>query len=264
MSHKVPSRRPPRATWHQAGAVLLALPAACATTPRQNAPPTPKAQLARGHLGGVVAPEAAETARQAMIQFSDREIKNERLVLDSKTEVYYLGHDLTLRNCTLVLKVPAKALAISRTHLIDCVIEVKQELKKFTWDHAHLKGCRFKGRLNNCDFGQWPDLPAGTSSIQDCDFTEAVLDGCRFIGCDISKIQLPSWPCFTILEPFKRRSELLEFNWPGEVRLQVQSFRMYPETTAAVTLLATTIAKKLGTTEEALKAIVEQVPGVKY
>jgi hypothetical protein len=66
-----------------------------------------------------------------MIQFSDQEIANERLVLDSATDLYYLGHNLTLRNSTLVIKVPARALVIARTQFIGCTIEVKRELKNF-------------------------------------------------------------------------------------------------------------------------------------
>src|SRR5690349_4012391 len=107
-----------------------------------------------------------------MIQFSDQEIADERLILDSATELYYLGHNLTLRNCTLVIKVPARALVIARTRLIGCTIEVKRELKNFDWGAAFLKGCQFKGRLRGNDFGERPFSP-GEGGLEDCDFTEA-------------------------------------------------------------------------------------------
>ncbi len=64
-----------------------------------------------------------------MIRFSDREISGERLVLDSKSEVHALGYNLMLRNCTIVLRVPSRALIISKVCFIDCFIEVKQELE---------------------------------------------------------------------------------------------------------------------------------------
>src|SRR5690606_15446129 len=100
-----------------------------------------------------------EYARGLMIQFSDQEIANERLILDSATELYYLGHDLTLRNCTLIIRVPARALVIARTQFIDCSIEVKRELKNFDWGSAFLKGCKFKGRFIGNDFGEQPFAP---------------------------------------------------------------------------------------------------------
>jgi hypothetical protein len=198
-----------------------------------------------------------------MIQFRDRLIENERLLFDSKTELYYLGHDLTLRNCTLVLKVPARALVISRTRLIDCTIEVKTELKNFRWVHAFLKGCRFMGRLSGCDFGRWPDSPED-GGIEDCDFSAARLDGCRFIGCDASTLRFPSWPCFTLLEPVRRLHELSALQWPGQLHLTMQSLARNPESTAAVTYLASALAKDFGVSEADIRAVVERLDGVRY
>ncbi|WP_343073369.1 hypothetical protein [Pyxidicoccus fallax] len=91
-----------------------------------------------------------------MIQFSDQEIEGERLELNSKTELYYLGHHLTLRRCNLVIKVPTRGLVISRTQLIDCTIDVKRELINFRWETVILKGCRFTGTMSGNDFGRWP------------------------------------------------------------------------------------------------------------
>jgi hypothetical protein len=126
-----------------------------------------------------------------MIQFSDREIVNEQLVLDSKTELYYLGHDLTLRQCTLVLKVPARALVITRTQLIDCTIHVKQE--------------------------------------------------------------------------FRRARELSAAPWPSDIgSIVMSSFDQDPPTTVAVTYSAPALAKRYGTTPEAIRATLEKLDGVRY
>ena len=98
-----------------------------------------------------------------MIQFSDQEIAGARLVLDSKTELYYLGHNLTLRNCTIVLRVATRALVIAAVRFVDCVIDVKQEPRNFSWTDASLKGCRFHGRLSGSDFGLDGEISAGTA-----------------------------------------------------------------------------------------------------
>ncbi|WP_224249925.1 hypothetical protein [Hyalangium gracile] len=197
-----------------------------------------------------------------MIQFRDQEIVNERLVLDSKTEVYYLGHNLTLRNCTLVVSVPAKALVISRTRLIDCTIEIKRVLKNFRWESAHLKGCRFLGRLSGNDFGSSPDMPS-EGSIADCDFSQAHLTGCRFLSCDVRTLRFPSWPCFTILEPVHRSRELSALPWPGKYGSVIgRGFADDPPSTVAVTYAAEELAKFCGTTPEAIRAVVEKLDGV--
>ena len=91
--------------------------------------------------------------------FKNQEMANERLELTDKNSLYYLSTGLTLRHCTVVLKVPASRLVIKQATFIDCTFEVKQELKNHqSWVSASLKGCRFKGRFSGCDFGHWTPL----------------------------------------------------------------------------------------------------------
>lgn len=199
-----------------------------------------------------------------MIQFSDQEIANERLILDSATELYYLGHNLILRGCTLVIRVPARALVIARSRLLDCTIEVKRELKNFQWHSAHLKGCRFKGRFSGNDFGERPSSP-GQGSIEDCDFSEAHLDWSRFISCDVRSIRFPPWPCFTILDPYRRWQELQALPWPRDKGPIIGDvLAASPPTTVAMTLSAAKLAKWCGTTLEAIKSIVERLDDVSF
>lgn len=199
-----------------------------------------------------------------MIQFSDQEMVGKRLVLDSATELYYLGHNLTLRNCTLFIKVPARALVIARTRLIDCTIEAKRELTNFRWGSAHLKGCKFKGRFRGNDFGMLQGGPE-EGSIEDCDFTEAHLDACRFSGCNVKRLRFPSWPCFTLMDPVGRWRELRSLAWPGDIGpVVVEGFSEYPSNSVAVTYAATELAKQSGTTPEAIRAVLEKLDGVVF
>jgi hypothetical protein len=84
--------------------------------------------------------------------------KNERLELTDKNEFYFLGPNLTLRDCTLVTKVSGRQLCLDRIGFINCSFEVKQQLTNFQdWIRVSLKGCRFKGRFSGNDFGHWPE-----------------------------------------------------------------------------------------------------------
>jgi hypothetical protein len=199
-----------------------------------------------------------------MIQFSDQEIANERLVLDSATELYYLGHNLTLRDCTLIIKVPARALVIARTRFIGCTIEVKRQLKNFRWQSVFLKGCSFKGSFSGNDFGEWPSAP-GQGGIEDCDFSEARLDATRFLGCDVRSLRFPRWPCFTIFDPVSRWRELSAFSWPAKMGcVLVEGFAESPASTVALTFSAPDLAKRYDTTPEAIRAVLKQLDGVYY
>jgi hypothetical protein len=201
--------------------------------------------------------------------YEEREIENERLELTDKGSLYFLGSNVTFRKCTLVLKVSGRNLIFDQgTRFIDCTFEVKQELKNHQqWVFASLKGCRFKGRLSGCDFGHWPSYSerAGHGSIEDCDFTEARLDGCRIMGSDPATLRFPKWPCFTILDPIGRAAELRSVQWPGRFgRIIIEELHKQPAPTRALTLSATVEARHFETTPEALKAVIEQFDCILY
>jgi len=204
------------------------------------------------------------------VVFADREIENERLELTDTKANYILGPNLTLRNCTLVLKVSARLLSLKQPRFIDCTFEVKQELKNYqSWMAASLKGCRFRGRLTGCDFGYWPEYMSlpwyQHGSIEDCDFTEARLDGCRFMGCDPTTLRFPKWPCFTILDPLGRAAELRDAQWPDLFgRVVIDKLPKQPPRTMALTEHAPTVARQLETTPEELKAVIEKFDCIVY
>jgi hypothetical protein len=202
--------------------------------------------------------------------YEDKALENERLELIDKGSLYFLGPNLTLRNCTLVLKVSARNLFFEGVRFIGCTFEVKQELINHQqWISTSLEGCRFKGRLSGCDFGHWPEY--GTEpeyqmgSIADCDFTEARLDSCRFMGCDPRTLTFPKWPCFTIQEPIGRSRELNSVQWPGRVgRVVMAHLHTQPPSTKALTYHAPSLAKQFETTPEELRAVIEQFDFIVY
>ncbi|MFY0570474.1 hypothetical protein ACN28E_42525 [Archangium lansingense] len=209
--------------------------------------------------------------------YKDKQVENERLELTDKGAIYFLGRNLTLKNCTLVLKVAARNLFIRDVRFIDCTFEVKQELVNHQdWIRASLKGCRFKGRLSGCDFGHWPEYgnepEYQLGTIEDCDFSEARLDACRFHGDDPSTLRFPRWPCFTLLDPLRRADELCNLKWPERfgrslISLLDQSPEKrykHPRSTMALSYYAPAEAKRLDTTEEAFKAAIEKCDFIVY
>jgi hypothetical protein len=200
----------------------------------------------------------------------NKEIENERLELTDKNSIYSLGPNLTVKNCTVVLKVSARRLHFLDARFINCTFEVKQELKNHqSWVAASLKGCRFKGRLMGCDFGYWPEYASDPwyqhGSIEDCDFTEARLDACRIMGCDPSSLRFPKWPCFTFLDPLGRAAELRSGPWPGLFkRVIVEQLHTQPARTKALTYHAPSVAKRMETTEEELRAVIEKFDCIVY
>lgn len=190
-------------------------------------------------------------------------LEDERLELVGKNANYYLGPHFTFRRCTLLLNVPTKRLHLTGPEFIESTLEAKKELKNVRWYTARLSGCRLTGHFSGNDFGHWPGATGfeEVGAIDHCDFTGAILDACRFIGCDMSSLKLPSWPCFTILKAYQRHRELSAFAWPGDVRLAMD-FSRGPESTEAVTYWAPSLAKQFGTSEVELKKAISGLNGV--
>lgn len=199
------------------------------------------------------------------IHYENREIEGERLELTDKKAIYWLGPNVTLRGCTLVTNISARWLHLVSGSLIDCTIQAKSELKTLPWAPMKLKGCRFKGRFGGNDFGFRDDVDDRwrLGGIEDCDFSEARLNGCRFFNCDMSTIRLPRWPCFTFMDARGHAAELRQHAWPGlfgQVTLEVVCDA--PKGTVASTWHAPTVAEKMDTTVEELRTALERVPWV--
>ena len=204
------------------------------------------------------------------IIIENKALEGEQLALTDKSLHYFLGPHLTLKDCTLILKVPAQRLLFEGVQFIDCTFDVKQELKNHQqWVAASLKSCRFKGKLTGCDFGHWPEYGSDAGyqhgSIEDCDFTEAQMSFCRIMGSDPSTLRFPTWPCFTVLDPIGRAAELQGLVWPGPLGTMLRDMLPeHPPRTRAITYHAPAAAKWLDTTPEAIRAVLGKVDGILY
>ncbi len=194
------------------------------------------------------------------IHYDEREIEGERLELTNTKALYWLGPNLILRRCTLVLGVGGRSVSLSPSRFIDCTIQVKRQFSAKAWTRVALKGCRFTGRYANCDFGPWYGYTEGWEQgvVEDCDFSEALLDGCRFHGCDVRTLRLPAWPCFTFVNPIGWAADLRRAKWPGNFgEVVVDELASEPRSTTGLTLHAPSVAKRMQTTPEELRAVLK-------
>lgn len=195
------------------------------------------------------------------VHYEEREIQGECLELADKEAIYWLGPNVTLRRCTLVIGVGRRQLVPMWGKLVDCTITAKREVVEQCWTSLRFEGCRFTGRFSGIRFGQRVGVDRWWEhgGIANCDFSEARLDQCVFHGCDMRTIRLPRWPCFTIVDPIKHGRELLSVSWPGDFTpVTLDGPLKEQPSTSAVTLYAPAEAKRSGATLEEFKAAVER------
>jgi len=195
------------------------------------------------------------------MKLKDQVLNNEELVLND-IEVNMLGPQLTLNGCTVASYATAKALSFVGVSIVDSTFISKVALSDFQWCKTDLKGVKFIGQYSGCDFGRWKEFHGENGAISNCDFSEAKLDNCRFMNCDISTLTFPKWPCFTILNPREKAEAIQLISWPGKLGLIMGIFADSPEGCVAVTGNAKGLLKRLGGSELEFKAALQQLEEV--
>jgi hypothetical protein len=195
------------------------------------------------------------------MKLQDQVLSGEEIYLKD-TEVNILGPRLTLNKCKIISEASAKALALTDVSIVDSIVDAKKTLFDFQWCKANLNGVKFIGHFSGCDFGNWEEFHGKYGGIENCDFSEANLDNCRFMNCDPYSIVFPKWPCFTIMNPRARAEEIKSVSWPGKLGLIMGIFADSPEGCVAVSGNAQVLLKKLGGTEQEFKVALSQLDGV--
>ena len=100
-------------------------------------------------------------------------------------EVVFLGPDLMLSNCTINNNATGRDLTICGVKMSGGTFKTKKRLTNFQFRDIEFDGVTFEGTFAGCDFGV-------EKKLGKCDFSNSILNGCRFIGEIAEKIQLPN------------------------------------------------------------------------
>jgi len=195
------------------------------------------------------------------MKIRNTKLSNERLLL-SNVEVNSLGPALELEQCEIVSDCREKSLVIPGMEMVGGkFVQQDRTLSNFHFENAHFRGVSFSGNFSGCDFGDWDSTEK--SSIADCDFSEARLEGCRFLNCDMDTIELPRWPCFTIVGLADARDFVLGYQWPGKVGITLDVYTDNDPECVAICGDAEQMAKASGIVLEHLRASLQLIPGVR-
>lgn len=178
-------------------------------------------------------------------------------------------HRCVLERCHIVIDVPRGGPCILESELRDCLIEAKQPLRNSRfWSSSYVR-CRFKGVFDGMDFGRSPVPHPMTGKfddlgdLTDCDFTEAVLDSCRFFSVNVGQQKFAPWPQFVI--PYARRKLAAEdpaLRWPGEFSDYMALTKRQNAALSASTGIAGDFILRFKVTEDELKKALDDIGGV--
>ncbi len=170
-----------------------------------------------------------------------------------------LGPDLILKRSRISLPANSKMLTFLGVKFVQCEISAERPLRSFLWHSAFLEDCRLSGTFIGNDFGLRTDGYNESGGIVRCDFRDAVLDGCRFFGCDPATISLPKWPCFALLNPRIHFDQMLGLGWPGKLGTWARSYSFSPQNTLVSVEYAPSLIKRYDVTEDDLKKAISRL-----
>jgi len=200
------------------------------------------------------------------MKLRDQVSVGETITLQSDDEIFVgVGPNFKLTGGRVILNVRAQDLFFHEPcDLIDCEVYAKRKLVNYqSWNMVALRRCRITGWFTGNDFGHWETGPQSVNPItgrcenygvvEDCDFTEAVLDGIRFLNCDMSRIKLPGWPHFSVLNPSRISSIVNTITWPGTTSILAGVIAASDYQVSAVTRYGPEICRRFKCSEAELK-----------
>lgn len=195
------------------------------------------------------------------MKIRDTSISRERLLL-SNLEVNLLGPNLVLENCDVHSDCQREALVVSGLTMTGGSFNQQgRALTDFHFERAHFSGVTFTGNFAGCTFGDWDAVE--TSSVRNCDFTQAGLEDSRFLNCDIDSMRLPGWPVFTIVNPAEARDFVMSRPWPSKMRIALDVYTDNDPECVAICGDAAKLAKSDDISLDELRTLLEAVPGMK-
>lgn len=174
--------------------------------------------------------------------------------------------DSTFSNGTLKLA-PLSAkwpIIIVRSTVIDSdVIAVKKQ-KNFQLFQARFINCKFFGVFSGIDFGRAHDVErdGDFGGIESCDFTEAILDGCRFVNVDVSTMRFPARRHGVLLNPSTRYADVAAMQWPGQLGLYMAACTDRPDSFKASVMHIPSLTKLVKCSEEEIRSAFATFGGI--
>ncbi|AVR97155.1 pentapeptide repeat-containing protein [Pseudoduganella armeniaca] len=191
----------------------------------------------------------------------DMVVTGQQLTL-SNLEVNILGPGAMLERCDVYSDCASAALVVAGLDMIEgSFTQRDRPLTEARFKRAHFSGVTFSGSFTDCDFGDW-DAPA-RPHVANCDFSEAKLDGCRFLHCDVDTIKFHKWPGFTLTHPAAARDFVLARQWPAKVGMILDIYTDTDPECVAISGDGARIAKKAGISIAELCDLLQAIPGIR-
>lgn len=196
-----------------------------------------------------------------MTWLKDTTICGQEIKVREGESVYRLGPGIVLEDSVIDLTGCSSRDVIMLGGSIDrCEIGVPKSCRHIDWTRFKIRNCRFVGDINEHRFGNDIDreTPSG-GELVDCDFSDAVIWDAIFLGVDMGRVKMPSWPTITLLRNNENKAEDYgDIAWPDDFGGLVGDFLDCDENATALCFDGSSLVPDFVNDIKVLRAFVEQ------
>lgn len=123
----------------------------------------------------------------------------------------------TLIGGVLQFAQPKKAGLLALSTIKDCAVDAVMPQRDRNMFLARFINCRFTGVFSGIDFGcsHTVERDGDFGAVDHCDFSEAILDGCRFFNVDPVELRFPRSNHAVLVDLRTRADDVASMAWPG-------------------------------------------------
>lgn len=196
-----------------------------------------------------------------MTWLRDKLVRNHEIVVRESEDVFRLGPSLTLEDSVVDLRgCTHRDLIMLGGELKRCEIRVPKKCRHINWTSFKMHQCKFLGDIMEHRFGNEVDLPTPSGGeLVDCDFSEAMIWDALFLGVDMKRLKMPSWPSITLLRENQTcAKDYGDISWPDDFGELLDDYLECEENTTAMSFDAQSLVPEFVSDMGTLKAFVEK------
>jgi hypothetical protein len=190
--------------------------------------------------------------------------RNESIELGNHEQVDSIYGGAFLVNCEV--NICGANFKIVDANFLNCRINARHPIVDVHFLESVFERAVLAGEFRNCSFGFQRGVSASPNAYyRNCDFSDAVLDKCRFFTGDTETVKWPMWPNIAVLNPGVNEKDWTELVFPSafnSLREELSSVLNHDTVGGDANPLAVTIDLSRysddSTDLQALKIILEQ------
>ena len=146
-------------------------------------------------------------------------VVGETIELHSQNQLSFISNGTELIDCDIRIRCSASNYMLLDATLRNCRIWAHKPQNSAEFTETKFYDCKFKGRFNDCEFGNKPDRDLKEGCIKNCDFSEAILKDCFFYETEASDAIWPEWPHIGLSNLYDNKEDWLSISFPDKFRI---------------------------------------------